>query len=263
MLNVGIINYLNSIPFTAAFTLGHLDPSVALQYGVPTQLNQKLREGELDVSFISAAEYLCYPELYTLLPDFCIGARERVASVCLYVRESIDRLDGRPLALTPDSASSAMLLRLYCQQHWKITPQFVPLEKLDCYDDYEGFLLLGDQCLRRPQIPGFQTIDLASVWYYTTGLPFTFAVLAARRDSMATKAVEIATWQVTLAESLSWSRLHGDEVEQLAQQRSQLPREILTDYYRLMRYDFDAEQQRGLARFSKLLEETDANVCVP
>lgn len=263
MLNVGIINYLNSIPFTAAFDLGVLQPHVMLQSGVPTQLNQKLREGELDVSFISAAEYLCYPELYTLLPDFCIGARERVASVCLYVRESIDRLDGRRVALTPDSASSAMMLRLFCQQHWKISPQFVTLEAIDNYEGYEGFLLLGDQCLRRPQVPGFRTIDLATVWYYTTGLPFTFAVLAARRDSMAAKAVEIAAWQVTLGESLAWSRAHAAEITQLGQQRSQLPLDVLTDYYRLLRFDFDAEQQRGLARFSQLLEETDANVLVP
>lgn len=262
MLNVGIISYIHSIPFTAPFELNILKPSARIHLGVPSQLNQQLREGELDVSFISTAEYLCYPELYTILPGFCIGARERVGSVCLYVRESIQALDMRPVALTQDSASSAMLLRLFCHQHWRISPQFLPLESVDHLDDYEGVLLLGDQCLSRPHIPGFHTVDLATVWYYATGLPFTFAVLGARRSVMLERAAEVAAWQANLCESLAWSRRNPTDIERLAQQRSRLSSIVLREYYRLLRYDFDIPQQRGLARFGQLLEDTDANILI-
>lgn len=256
MLRVGFVNYMNSLPFHAAFTLGALKPPATLTFEVPTKLNQALRGGELDVSFLSAAEYLKHQQAYELLPGLCIGARDRVASVCVYVRHSIQRLNGAVVGLTPQSASSANLLRILCKHFWKVEPRFQPMNHPEDFKNCEGVLLIGDDCLAKPQLPSFTTIDLAQAWYYCTGLPFTFAVFAARREVVRDQSSELEQLQYSLQEALSWARRHPEEIEKLALSRNTIDLATLREYYSLLRYDLDDEQQQGLQHFAELLEST-------
>lgn len=253
MLRVGFVHYINSLPFHAAYTQGALKTPATFTFEVPTKLNQALRGGELDVSFVSSAEYLHNRDQYELLPGLCMGARERVASVCVYVRHSIQRLDGAVVGLTPQSASSIHLLRILCKRFWKVAPHFHTMKHSDDIQNCEGFLLIGDDCLARPQVPSFTTIDLAQAWYYCTGLPFTFALLAARKETVRSQPSALKQLQHSLQEALAWARLHPAEIEKLALKRSSLDLTTLRNYYRLLRYDMDNEQQQGLQRFAELL----------
>lgn len=252
MLRVGLIDYINSLPFSAAFSLGAHTPSFDIVKGVPTFLNQSLAAGKLDLSFISAAEYLRNRQNYTLLSSFCIGARERVLSVLLYLRGSLQSLDGQPIGITPQSASSVALLEILCHRFWGIRPHFVPLKSLDDVSDYAGLLLIGDVCLTTPVRAGFHTIDLAQAWYHATGMPFTFAVVAVRNEVMLTRREEVRAVELALERAFSWSEQHRDALYKLAETRFGLSQTTIQQYYSVLRYRLDSEQQRALEHFDRL-----------
>lgn len=262
MLKLGLMSFSNSLPFHARFSVGQRSCQTAtFHFGVPSDLNRALRQGDLDISFISAAEYLQNEKQYVLLPEFCIGARDRVRSVCLFLRHSIRSLDQRPVGLTTASASSALLLRVLCNL-WKVTPHFRPHPQGNDPSGLEGLLLIGDECLRQESFPPFHAVDLAQAWYHATGLPFTFGVLAARKSVAETSANAIAQVMADLQESLVWTRQHFDQVAAFALQNYGIRPELYREYYSLLRYPFDAEQREGLATFKQMVESY-ANATVP
>lgn len=246
MLKVGVIDYINFLPFFAAFQQKVIDATVEWVPGVPSVLNQSLREGSLDISPISAAEYLINKERYQLLPDFCIGAKGKVLSVCLYVRGD---LNGTEIGLASQSASSALLVRVLCHHFWKVSPSFTVRASVNELKTHDAFLLIGDDCLRNPHIPGFKTIDLAQAWFEATNLPFTFAVFAARKE---VKQQDVDQTRHIFHLALEWGETHSDVVEALAQKRCALPPEVLKEYYSILRYRLDDGQRKGLELFETL-----------
>ena len=67
-LRVGSIDYINALPLNLPFRLGKMASHAEFVYGIPSQLNGLLREGELDAALTSSVEYL--DGEYQLLPDF-------------------------------------------------------------------------------------------------------------------------------------------------------------------------------------------------
>jgi chorismate dehydratase len=165
-MRIGQMKYRNAIPLYAAF------PKEMLVPGCPSELNQLLRDGDVEAATISAAEYIDNQELYTLLP-YCIAADGEVRSVTLYHRGPL-----KTIGLTSQSATSARLVRILCNK-WGVDATF---ETCDDPTGYDAFLLIGDDALDRT-FPGYAQIDLAAAWKELTGLPMVFGVVAARRDS--------------------------------------------------------------------------------
>lgn len=255
MLQLGMMGYINTLPFRVALLEGAIRAPFELVLNVPTGVNHALRTGAIDLGLISTAEYLQHRHLYTLLPHFSITADRVVQSVMLYVKGEISSLDKAFVALTPESASSVLLLRLFCRHFWHVSPQFVPLRSLDEIDNYRALLLCGDTCLRNPHLPGFQALDMAQIWYYATGLVFPFAVFAARKDSLETKKDEIEAAIATLKGCLAWSAQYPAHVERHAMQACSLPLETVRTYYSSLRYLWGQSEQRGMERFAALLED--------
>ena len=254
-LRVGAISYLNVLPLLGGFESGALCPDLEWHRGVPTALNRKLAEGELDISLVSAEAYLDDLDRYQLLPNACIAAYERVLSVRLYLRGDIRSLDGQPLGLSTQSASSRALLKILCQRFWKVQPiwQDLPLGgELRAGQALPALMLIGDQCLENIELPGYQSIDLAQAWTYATGTTFVFAVLAARKE-LAPAALD--PFLGALGASRRWGSLHPEGLIRLAQERSQLPEHTLHDYFCTLRYEFGPSEQRGLETFASLRED--------
>ena len=252
MLRVGAIDFINVLPFYAAFINECMDPCVELVPAVPSSLNRQLYLGELDLSPISSAEYLKHRELYELLPDFCIGARTRVDSVCLYHKGSLQDLNNQTIGFTSQSASSSLLVKVMCHHFWHIKPRFETLPSIHHIRDYQAFLLIGDQCLEHPYVQGYQTLDLAQAWFHATGLPFTFAVFAVRKDSLKLYPEKVAAFAHKLREAFEWSSTHPEIILELAQQRCSRPLDHLRRYFNLLYYHFDALQREALKKFDTL-----------
>ncbi len=254
MLRVGALDFINALPFYAAFLKGIIDPGVELVQAVPSSLNQQLYQGELDLSLISTAEYLKHRDLYELLPDFCIGAHKRIESVCLYYQRSLRDLNGQTIGVTPQSASASLLVKVMCHTFWHLKPKFKTLSSIHSIRDYAAFLLIGDQCLEHPHVQGYHTLDLAQAWFHATGLPFTFAIFAVRKDSLQQQPEAIANFAQKLRDSFSWAAAHPEVILELAQQKCSRPVDHLRRYYNLLYYWFDASQKEALDRFDLLAQ---------
>ncbi|MGQ0538475.1 MAG: MqnA/MqnD/SBP family protein, partial [Gemmatimonadaceae bacterium] len=83
-LRVGRIPYVNCYPVYGAIDRGIVRLSADLVDGVPTELNNLMAQGALDVSVVSAVEYARDSRRYLLLPDLAISCDGPVRSVMLY-----------------------------------------------------------------------------------------------------------------------------------------------------------------------------------
>lgn len=256
-LKIGAVNYINTLPLFLAIERGEVSCPHSFISGVPTELNRQLREGLLDASLVSSAEYLAKKDQYQMVPNICIGAQYEALSVLLYLRCPVAQLDGKQIAITPESATAAQLVRVMCRHYWKVAPRFSEMEgqldEVTRSDQFDGFLLIGDLCLCNPHFSGYHTIDLAQAWYHATGLPFTFAVMAARKQVAAERPEEIISFQQSLHQSLTWAKQNKDHVVEAAQSRLSLSKERLHRYYEALQYTMDETHHKGLQLFEKLL----------
>lgn len=243
MVKVGLIDYLNFLPLTMELRAQQTFPIIL---GTPAQLNAAMLQGALDCSLMSAAAY--FDGGHRLVAPFGIYAKGKIRSVNLYIKNSLADLDGAMIGLTEQSATSISLLKVLCHHFWKVSPQFEVLKR-DSMEQYEGFLLIGDEALEKEKIGGYITIDLATAWEECTDLPFVFGVLAARKEVPEASFEGICE---SMQRSLDSFRVNPEAVFTFAKKRSSLSEETLSNYYSLCHYHLDDKAKEGLQLFQKL-----------
>ncbi len=72
-MRLGRIGYINCYPVYGAIDRGLVPLPADLVTGTPSELNDLLAAGELDVSVVSAVEYARNARDYVLLPDLAIS----------------------------------------------------------------------------------------------------------------------------------------------------------------------------------------------
>lgn len=143
----GKIDYINLLPlhiYLKKYPLpSGLKKTMEYKKGVPSKLNKDLFYRRIDAAFVSSIESVRtkYGNL-----DLGICANRRVWSVIVEkgVRDAED----------PSSATSNVLARLLKQN---------------------GRVIIGDEALRLYMQDSSKFVDLCSLWYQKTGLPFVFA----------------------------------------------------------------------------------------
>ena len=123
-MRVGRIGYINCYPVYGAIDRGILPLPGELVPGTPSELNDLLGAGELDVSVISAVEYARRARDLILLPDLAISCDGPVRSVALFARRPVERLDDRTVLVSASSRTSVALLQLLRHHVWRVTPRF-------------------------------------------------------------------------------------------------------------------------------------------
>lgn len=179
-LRVGIVNYLNSKPLAWGFMKGHHADLFAPSYHPPALVAKLLGQGNLDVGLIPSIEVQRIPRL-RVLPDLCVAARHEVKSVILISRGPLAEV--KRVALDENSRTSVALLRIVLRQKHGISPQYIH-ERPDperMLAEADAALLIGDPALHVDRAR-YQVTDLAAEWSELTGLPFVFAVWAARPE---------------------------------------------------------------------------------
>src|SRR6185369_64394 len=114
-------------------------------------INAALLGGEIDIGPISVYEYARHADQFMVVPGLSITTLGAVNSVNLFSWRADPReLDGATIALTTHSATSVNLIKVLCEQHYHITPQWAALAPdLDqMLADCEAALLIGDIALR-------------------------------------------------------------------------------------------------------------------
>ena len=183
---IGAVQYLNTRPLVH----GLASSGVTLSYDLPSRLADQLAAGRLDVALIPSIE-LFRGDHYRVVSDACIGCRGPVMSVKLFFRTAPERVQS--LAVDEGSRTSATLARILLAERFGILPtvEMLPIGAGLTDTPADAVLLIGDRALAMP--PGaasFQLIwDLGDEWCRWTGLPFVFAVWAARKN-LDTRSIE-------------------------------------------------------------------------
>jgi chorismate dehydratase len=234
VIRLGRIGYVNMAP-----VFYRLDAEVEEVTGVPTELNQALLDGEIDVAPISSIEYARNADRLRLLPRLCVSSEGAVDSIQLVSRLPLEQV--RTIAVTPESATSVALTRVLLPE-----AAHVPLE-----EPADATLLIGDAALRSAFEDPTPHHDLGRLWLERTGLPMVFAVWAAR-EPVADGTAEL---EQALVASLLLARAEPEQLAHAASDRYGYPAGFLARYFEKLRYRFGPRERAGLYTFLELAQD--------
>lgn len=260
-LRVGRIRYLNTLPFYHGLNSREGEGRLALAWesGTPAEINQKIREGGIDLAPISSLEYLNHQDQYFLLPDVCIGARDFSASVLLLSHERMEGLDRATISLSQESLSAAALLRILLKLKFKFQNQFRidssgPLEMLA---RSKAALVIGDKALFFQSGEFVYKTDLSELWWEWTELPFCFSLWAVRKKAYRAHPGEIQIFAGRLKANLEKNL---QDIEKLLREGMEMTLAderfpIAFGYLFNLVYQWDESMQKGLLHFFDLAHQ--------
>ena len=259
MLRIGRITYANCSPIFHELEKQAPDEDYQFIGGVPSHLNALLAAGEIDVCPSSSIEYALHPERYLILPDLSISSIGAVASVLLFSRIPIEKLDGQKILLSSESATSVNLLqillkkRLGCSCSFTVSGQ--PLDR--ALREASAMLLIGDNALRASfQETDLLVYDLGQLWYEWTGLPFVFALWFCGRQAAQERHAEVVRLTRHLIESKKHACAALESIAQCSSEAAWMGSDRLVAYWRdNISYDLGRKHLAGLTLFYRLCAE--------
>jgi chorismate dehydratase len=257
MLRLGRIGYVNCYPIYGAMDRSIVVPPATLVTGIPSELNDRLADGRLDVSVISAVAYAQHADQLELLPDLAISSDGPVRSVILFSRRPIAALAGAKVLVSSASRTSVLLLDLLAREKWGTPFAMVsaPTEPGDlehlARTEHDAVLVIGDAALLLSAQAAYPlALDLGAEWKAWTGLPFVFAVWAARRgtDRQAVRDVHRA-----LLASRRWGLAHLGDLAEQAARVTDVDLGDCTEYLAGLDYGLSYRHLAGLTDFLRRL----------
>lgn len=190
-----------------------------------------------------------------LVPDVCVGAREKVRSVCLLTR-GMDLADVGSVALDISSKTSVALTKIIFREFLGREPDWTDarpdpetmLAAADCA------LLIGDPALSIPGTEdqtadeagrGYRKFDLVELWRGFTGCGFVFAMWMTRREDC----------RIDFAAARDEGLAHIGEIIANYAPEMDLPRAEFERYLAgHISYSTDESMRRGLELYFELAE---------
>ncbi|MEU5209802.1 menaquinone biosynthesis protein [Streptomyces sp. NPDC020742] len=259
---VGHIQFLNCLPLywglARTGTLLDLD----LSKDTPEKLSEQLIRGELDIAPVTLVEFLRAADDLVAFPDLAVGCDGPVMSCVIVSQKPLDQLDGARVALGSTSRTSVRLAQLLLAEKIGVRPDYYtcPPDLGLMMQEAEAAVLIGDAALRAnlhdgPRL-GLEVHDLGQMWKDWTGLPFVFAVWAARRDYLEREPLVVEK----VHEAFLASRdLSLEEVAKVAEQAARwetFDEPLLERYFTTLDFRFGADQLRGVAEFARRVGPT-------
>lgn len=182
-VRIGAVSYLNTRPLVFGLAQGLGADRIELSFDVPSVLANRLAGGECDVALLPVVELARIPDL-VVLPGLAIGSYGDCRSVLLVSRAPLDAV--RSVALDPESRTSNVLARVLFRERWRCAPHFEvgPRDLALALREHDAAVRIGDKALFEPIPAGTTAHDLGGAWTAHTGLPFVFALWAARMDAV-------------------------------------------------------------------------------
>ena len=252
-MKLGRIPWINGYPIYGAVDRGLVSLPAELVSGTASELNDLLAAGALQVSVVSAVEYARNAAAYHLLPDLAITCDGPVHSVALFSKRPVEELSGSTVLLSASSRTSVLLLELLCRHRWGIRPQFAEV-RAEAPDlgglaglPHEAVLVIGDAALHLSTRSTYPVrVDLGSEWKAWTGLPFVFAVWAARREASTGRVRAV---HERLLESRAWGLAHLDLLAASAALNTGVEEKVCRAYLGDLDYALSYRHLAGLTDF--------------
>jgi len=239
--------YSNTAPLVWSFLYGANRGRFELVMdNAPARSAELLAQKRVDAALVPVIEYQRI-ESILLVPDVCVGAKERVRSVCLVTKgEDLRRV--KTVSLDVSSRTSVALSRIIFSEFLEIEPDYkVSKPNLsEMLHDSDCALLIGDPALTIDETQ-YRKFDLAETWKKFTGFGFVFAMWMANA-----KRVETAK-TIDFAAARDEGLEHLDEIVANYQTDINLPREDFKKYLsENISYTIDDSMRRGLELYFRL-----------
>ncbi len=240
-------SYSNTAPLIWSFLYGTNRGKFELILdNAPARSAELLSQNRIDAALVPVIEYQRIDNVL-LIPQVCVGARERVRSVCL-VTKGEDLSDVTSVALDISSKTSVTLTKLIFQEFYGFRPNYKEakpdLEKM--LADSDCALLIGDPALMVDE-KKYRKFDLAETWREFTNFGFVFAMWMANKDKAETAKI------IDFAAARDEGLAHLDEIIRNYETEITLPREDFKKYLsENISYTIDDSMRQGLSLYYDL-----------
>ncbi|MFH9606130.1 menaquinone biosynthetic enzyme MqnA/MqnD family protein [Streptomyces sp. NPDC017448] len=254
---VGHIQFLNCLPLYWGLARTGTLLDLELSKDTPERLSEQLVKGDLDIGPVTLVEYLRNADDLVAFPDIAVGCDGPVMSCVIVSQLPLEQLDRARVALGSTSRTSVRLAQLLLAERYGVRPDYYtcPPDLGLMMREADAAVLIGDAALRAnlhdaPRL-GLQVHDLGQMWKEWTGLPFVFAVWAARKDYLAAHPEQAAR----VHEAFLASRdLSLEEVAKVAEQAARweaFDAEVLEEYFTTLDFRFGPDQLAGVREFAR------------
>jgi chorismate dehydratase len=251
-LKIGKISYANVWPLFYMLERYADCSSYEFVEGVPSALNQMLRQGFIDISPSSSIEYLKNPGLYDIIENHSIDSNGPVESVLLFSKKPLEELEGETILMTSQSETSIALLQIICRKFYTLSCRYLqtaePIGK--AIKSHTAYLLIGDDALTQAaKWPDMHIYDLGQLWTEHTGLPFTYALWLLRQESRRKKESLVNRFVSDLGEAQRLALADLEGIAAVSPFRTILSETQLVDYWRGISYTFSTAHKKGFDLF--------------
>jgi len=213
----------------------------------PSQLNQALRESQIDIAPISSFEFLSHKEIYKRLTNLSISSKDYADSV-LFAVNNLENL--QVINITDKSASSVNLLKIILVKKYGYKLEDLQFKVFNQNSDFDNKLLIGDEALNLNRAQYKVVLDLGHEWFEMTGLPMVFGLWCSRQgfESSFVNEILLEAKQKGLNEEFP-----NIIIEAYA--RTGLDKATLCKYFNNLDYSFDSAHQQALDLYESLCRE--------
>lgn len=252
---IGMVNYLNTAPIHQRWKESVVRSDWQLVEGPPSKLNRMLKEGDIDLGFVSSYEYARDPHIYKILSGLSISANGPVASVVLLSHVPMEQLDGKDVLLTSQSETSVQLVKIILEEFHNVTPLYHTGDILGVKtDEYKAVLAIGDDALRLVESADYlYQFDLGDIWKRKTGLPFVYAVCAVRQEFCDSFPEVISEIHRELIRCRDEGTANLEQICEISAKRIPLSQQKCRDYLEAIQYDLSPQKCKALESFFELM----------
>ncbi len=240
-------SYSNTAPLIWSFLYGQNRGKFELILdNAPARSAELLSQKRVDAALVPVIEYQRI-ENVLLVPNVCVGAKERVRSVCL-VTKGEDLSKVKSVTLDVSSKTSVALTKIIFREFLDFEPVYKTAKPnlAEMLSDSDCALLIGDPSLTIDESK-YRKFDLAETWKSFTGFGFVFAMWMVNAEKVETAK------KINFAAARDEGLKHLDEIVSNYEAEIPLAREEFKIYLsQNISYTIDANMQKGLELFFRL-----------
>lgn len=250
-VKLGQINFINCLPINLPFA-DEGEEIFEITQGYPSQINELLRSGKIDLAPISSYEYLSSPDKYEILEGISISSKTQADSVLVFANSEEEIKNAKEIFITDKSATSVNLLKIILEKKFSRELKDIKFTSFTKNStEYPVKLLIGDEALKEAQQGAYKYIlDLGTAWYELTKLPMVFALWCFNKDSAALEHYDEIQNLILAARDFGLSEALPDVIVE-AYKQTGLPKATLAKYFQNLDYNFTEKHQQSLELFRR------------
>jgi chorismate dehydratase len=254
LLRLGRISFLITDPVYYHFEKEDHD-GIKIISSTPKNLLRMLLQGEIDMAPVASSNLLSPDSRLVKLPIMSIHSKGPIMSA-IVVSDKYSKLrNGAKIATTADTSASRLMLKKILQFS-NVNATLVDASETSArtlLQEEEFALIIGDDALRARLENHNIVLDIGEEWWKLTGTPAVFAVTAAVEDNYNNSRVEFAIVEKMLRNIVL--EMKGlNEVAESSSRKSGLPLDLILEYFRNLRFNYDRSVDQGLRRLSGNLD---------